>query len=327
MTKFTCDPLQNGVDPFGGPLNEFGHAFATDSAKYKRMSAETVQDFRKRELPNPEFIFGSTPEMRRLRDKVEEALQDDLAVLIEGESGTGKEVIAHFLHQHSTRRQGPFVKVNCGAVPWQLLKREMFGYEADPSGRGRETRNGFIGMAADGTLFFDEIGEMDPALQQNVARILETGRYRNEEGSKELTANARFLCSSCIDPEAGDGRGLVLGELLKCLPHRIRLVPLRERKADIPQICEYLLEKFARNFGRPAPGLSQAVLDTFNQWDWPGNIRELENWIARIVMFGTEDAIGMEFGQLSAAWINGSPRRHRATHVNGSRVTRARRRG
>lgn len=291
------------------------------------MSAETVQDSRKLELPSAEFIFGSTPEMQKIRDKVEAALQDDLPVLIEGESGTGKEIVGHFLHWHSAHRSGPFVKVNCGAVPSRLLEREMFGVGASRLGQGGEIKSGSIGMASRGTLFLDEIGEMDLRLQQRVARTLESGRYRNEEGSSDLSADARFVCSSSLDLQASCDGVPVIGELLRCFPHRVRLLPLRERKADIPQICEYLLEKFARNFDKPVPRLSQSVLDAFNQWNWPGNIRELENWIARIVIFGTEEAIGLEFKRRLGAWIGIAPRGHRTTRTNVGRSARVRRRG
>lgn len=288
------------------------------------MSTEALQGTRRPELPSAELIFGSSPEMRRIRHRVEEALQDDLPVLIEGESGTGKEILGHYLHKHSSRRQGPFVKVNCGAVPARLLEREMFGFEEDLSECGRETVNGSIGMASRGTLFLDELGEMDLTLQLRVAQMLKTGRYRNEDGGADLRANARFMCSSRLELQANDAGGLVIGELLGCFPHRVRLVPLRERKADIPQICEYLAQKFARNFGRPVPRLSQSVLDAFKQWNWPGNIRELENWIARIVIFGTEEAIGLEFRQRMGVLIDVAPKGHRATSTNLKRGNRIR---
>lgn len=265
--------------------------------------------------------------MRRVRKKVDEALQDELPVLIEGESGTGKEVLAHFLHEHSGRRGGPFVKVNCGAVPPRLLEREMFGYEAGQLGHSGEIGNGSIGLATGGMLFLDEIGDMDLALQQRVAGTMVSGRYRSEEGSTDLIADARFICSSSLDLEASNRRGVVADELLRCFPHRIRLVPLRERKADIPQISEFLADKFARSFGRPAPRLSQSVLDAFGKWNWPGNIRELENWIARIVIFGTDEAIGLEFRGRVGSWNERRQSAHRATRIRMSRTSRVRKHG
>jgi two-component system response regulator AtoC len=216
------------------------------------------------------------------------------------------------------------VKVNCGAIPARLLEREMFGYESAACDV-RQTKNGSIGLAAGGTLFLDEISEMDFTLQQKLLRTLETGRYGRQDGHEELAENARFVCASSHDL-LSDKRGDTFHqELLKYLPHRVRLKPLRERKQDIPQLCEYLVEKFARSFRRPVPCLSSFVLKDFQQWDWPGNIRELENWIARIVIFGTEEAIGLEFRRQLAA-SEASSRKHRATHIKANGMRRMRRR-
>ena len=285
------------------------------------MVAETAQTFRRTELPNVDFIFGGTPGMREIRTKIEEAAQDSLPVLIEGESGTGKEVIGRFLHEHSARRAGPFVKVNCGAVPARLLEGEMFGYERGATGGLEETKNGSIGIAAGGTLFLDEIGEMDLTLQQQVLRTLESGHYGRQDGWEELVVKARFVCASSQDLHTRP----FLEEFWRCFSHHVRLKPLRERKEDIPQLCEYLVGKFARNFGRPVPHLSPSVLRVFQQWNWPGNIRELENWIARIVIFGTEEAIGLEFRRQLGLRGGASPREHRATHGKVERARRVRR--
>ena len=290
------------------------------------MSVE-ILDARNPELPGAEFIFGSTPEMQVLRGKVQAALEDDLPVLIAGESGTGKEVIAHFLHEQSGRRRGPFVKVNCGAVPSRVLEREMFVHDPSRLAHVPKRKIGSIGLASGGLLFLDEIGEMELQLQRKLAPILQTGQYRNEEGSEVLSASARFVCSSSLSVEQAHGGCWVSAELLGCFRHVLKLPPLRERKADIPQICEYLAQKFARNFGRPVPKLSESVLAAFDQWNWPGNIRELENWIARIVIFGMEGAIGLEFRRELGLWVEQPPRSHRATHVNTGRVGRGRRHG
>jgi DNA-binding NtrC family response regulator len=289
------------------------------------MVAENIQAFRRYELPGVEFLFGNTPGMREIRMKIEQATQDDLPVLIEGESGTGKELIGRFLHDRSSRREGPFVRVNCGALPVRLLEAEMFGYERGTSGTIEETKNGSIGLAAGGTLFLDEIRDMDLTLQQKLRRTMETGHYGRQDGSEELRVDARFICALSHSMEAELRAGTCPEELLQCFAHRVQLKPLRERKQDLPQLCEYLVEKFARNFGRPVPRLSPYVIKVFQQWNWPGNIRELENWIARIVIFGTEEAIGLEFKrQLGQA---GVPRReHRATRLKSYRAKRMHRR-
>lgn len=290
------------------------------------MPAETAQTFRRVELPDAEYIFGSTAGMFEIQKKIDRALQDDLPVLIEGESGTGKEVIGRFLHTRSAYRDGPFVKVNCGAVPVRLLEAEMFGYETSAGGDVRETRNGSIGMASGGTLFLDEIGDMDLALQQKLARTLASGYYGRQDGREDVTVNTRFVCATSINLEDGLRNQTFLEELLGRFSfHRVRLLPLRERKEDIPQLCKYLVGKFARDFGRPVPDLSPEALEAFQQWKWPGNIRELENWIARIVIFGTEEAIGLEFNRQLLALEEPRSKHHRATHVKLGRTRRLRR--
>ena len=275
------------------------------------------------ELPDADLIFGSTAGMREIRTKVELALGDDAPVLILGESGTGKEVIGRFLHTHSARQNGPFAKVNCGAVPVSLLEVEIFGKDGDSQDDVR--RNGAIDIAADGTLFLNEIGEMDMSLQQRLSRVLKPAHQRTRiQDSEEAGLNVRFVCASSF--EGGiEASHEVWPQLFQCFAHRIRLLPLRERKQDIPQLCEYLVEKFARNFGRPVPKLSSYVLGAFQQWNWPGNIRELENWIARIVIFGTEEAIGFEFRRQLGGLAEPSLRRHRATRAGASYSRRLRR--
>jgi DNA-binding NtrC family response regulator len=256
------------------------------------MSADAVQSWKLCQLPMADFIFGSTPGMQEARERLEAALEDDLPVLIEGESGTGKEVAARHLHLRSERSAGPFVRVNCGAIPARLLDEEIFGRGTyAKSDRHGAVKSGAVGLAAGGTLFLDEIADMDMALQHRVLRELRAqGSARPDN-----RLNARVVCASSVDLKTAVQGGRASRRVVDEFVHRVRLLPLRERKEDMPRLCEYLVEKFARNFGRPTPRLSPYVLDLLEQWDWPGNIRELENWIARIVIFGTEEAIGLDF--------------------------------
>jgi DNA-binding NtrC family response regulator len=290
------------------------------------MPAETTQTVHRIQIQSTEFIFGSTAGMREIREKIERAVCDDLPVLIEGESGTGKEAIGRFLHKYSVRGNGPFLKFNCAAASTRLLEEEMFGYEKSGGGDLRQTMGGPIALASGGTLFLDEIDNMELSLQQKLARTLESSHYRRIGGREDLAVNARFVCATSIDPKAGLRNHTFLEELLECfVPHRVRLLPLRERKEDIPQLCEYLLEKFARDFDRPVPHLSSLALEAFQQWKWPGNVRELENWIARIVIFGAEEAIGLEFSRQLAAGEESPRRYHRASRMNFGRSRRLRR--
>ena len=257
--------------------------------------------------------------MREVRKMIERALRDDLPVLIEGESGTGKEMLGRFLHSHSPRGEGPFLRVNCTAMPAHLVEGEMFGYEKGAAVDARNVKSGFITLASGGTLFLDEIGDLDLKLQQKLAHALTSNRYRRIDGGEDQSISSRFVCATSLDLETAVQNETVLAEMLGCFAHhRVRLLPLRERKEDIPQLCEYLLEKFARNFGQPVPRLSSYVLGVFQQREWPGNIRELENWIARIVIFGSEEAVGHEHGRERTRQESLS-RTHRAPRVKTSR--------
>jgi transcriptional regulator with PAS, ATPase and Fis domain len=193
----------------------------------------------------------------------------------------------------------------------------MFGEVSQATGKAGD---GSIGLAGNGTIFLDEIAEMNPGLQRKVVEALRN-RHCGSDGAGLM--NARVVCASSVDLQTTAFPEGTFAGLPDHFGHRVRLLPLRERKQDIPQLCEYLIEKFAQNFGRPAPRLSASVLRSFQRWNWLGNIRELENWIARIVIFGTEEAIGSEFG-LPMASGEGVPARHRALGMFASRVRRRR---
>jgi len=288
------------------------------------MPAENAKTIKRLEVTNAEFIFGSTDGMREIREKIERALRDDLPVLIEGESGTGKDTIAQYLHRKSVRKDGPFMKFNCAALPEGRLEAELFGYEKGSDADVREIRSDSTGASSGGTLFLDEIGKLDVALQQRLARIFVSGRYRRINCEEDMPVNARFVGATNIDLEAAMRSQTFVDELLGCFAnHRLRLIPLRDRREDIPELCDYLLGKFARSFGRPVPKLSSYALEAFRQWKWPGNVRELENWIARIVIFGAEDVMGLEFRrQLGAADGSSS---HRGSNMRVGRARGSRR--
>jgi len=285
------------------------------------MIVETAQSAGVSQLPLADFIFGTTPGMQDVRATLEAAQQDDLPVLIEGESGTGKEVVARYLHLRSQRAAGPFVRVNCGAIPAGQLEVEIFGSETGTNAGSGAPGNSSVGLAEGGTLFLDGIVEMDLGLQQKVVQVLKKGRCGS--GDRKLVS-ARIVCATSIDVQTAISQARAPESLSSHFEHKVRLLPLRERKQDMPQLCQYLLDKFARSFGRPVPRLGPYVLESFKQWDWPGNIRELENWIARIVIFGTEEAIDLEFRRQMG---DRDAIQHRAVRGNESRLRRVRRHG
>ncbi len=204
------------------------------------------------EQPEAGLIFGSTPGMRDVRTTLEWALHDDLPVLIEGESGTGKEVVSRFLHWESDRREGPFVKVNCGAMPPGQLEYEIFGRGSIDANEAMSA----IGMASGGTLLFDEMGEIDESLRERLVLTFQVNGMRSQGAGK---AKARIVCTSRMDLTAKAMEEPLFARFLGYFGHRVYLHPLRDRKQDVPQLCEYLAVKFARNFGRAVPFLSQSL--------------------------------------------------------------------
>jgi DNA-binding NtrC family response regulator len=230
--------------------------------------------------------------MQELRQELERALRDDLPVLIEGESGTGKEVIGRFLHHHSSRGKSLFLKLNCSALPARLMEYEIYGHEKDTTTNAGDLKSVPIGLGSGGTLFFDEVGDMDLMLQRKLAGTVDSEHYEVADSGEKRPIHVRFVCASSRVAKTGHGSHEFLKALLKPSAHyHLQLPPLRERQEDITQLCAYLLAKFAREFKKPAPRLDPAVLEAFQQWKWPGNIRELENWMARIVIFGAEDVL------------------------------------
>ncbi len=264
--------------------------------------------------------------MREIREEIERAIEDGLPVLVEGESGTGKQIIGQFLHENSDRRDGPFLKFNCAAMPASLLEAEMFGSGTGAAVSVAKAKGGSVGLASGGTLFLDEIDDMDMSLQRKLARTLKSAQYGPVAGRDDSAVKPRLVCATSIDLDGELRSRTFVQELLDCFAHhRVRLVPLRDRKEDIPRLCEYLLEKFAHEFDRPVPHLSSGTLEAFQKWKWPGNVRELENWIARIVIFGAEEVIGLEFSRQLATGLEPALRYHRAAHMNIGRKRRLRR--
>lgn len=278
------------------------------------MVAETTSKLGLIELPGPDQVFGRTSGMRAVRTKIDEVMTNDLPVLIEGESGTGKEVVARYLHMNSPRCSGPFVRVNCGVIQGAALDDEIFGEPPDTSVRSdQQVVGSSVGLAAGGTLFFDGVSEVDWSVGQRLAKVL----------SAAARVNARLVCASTQGLQNAAGNERFSNDLDRCFKHRVLLLPLRERAEDIPLLCVYLSEKFARNYDRPIPRLSPYMMELFQHWSWPGNIRELENWIARIVIFGTDEAIGLEFRRQMGLAEESLTRRHRGVHLNFTRLRRS----
>jgi two-component system, NtrC family, response regulator AtoC len=264
------------------------------------MPTDLVQSFRidPAELPSEAVIFGASAAMRDVHGQIERIVHNDLPVLIRGESGTGKEVVAKFLHARSYRREAPFVKVNCAAIPEKLLESELLGYEKGSFTGASESKKGLVELASGGTLFLDEIGDMDWALQTKLLHLLQDGQYSRVGGSKGHQARVRVICATNGDLEKAVEKRVFREDLFYRIDViNLHLSPLRERKDDIPQLCEHFLEKLAKKFHKTAPELTPGALHLLQQWSWPGNVRELENWIARVIILGDDQAAGGELSR------------------------------
>src|SRR5262249_37990203 len=206
----------------------------------------------------------------------------DTTVLLSGESGTGKEVVARFIHHASSRASGPFLALNCAALPEQLLESELFGYERGAFTGAQQAKPGQIELAAGGVLFLDEVTEMSRSAQAKFLRVLQEREFQRLGGKKPLTANVRVIAATNRNLREAIARGDFREDLFYRLQvFEIKLVPLRERRADILPLSDAFLQEIAQAFGRPPAGLPNDARDSPLHYRWPGNVRELHNVLER----------------------------------------------
>ncbi len=232
-----------------------------------------------------ERIVGSSESMQRVFRLIERVANTDSTVLITGESGTGKERIAHAIHYSSDRRDGPFVPVNCAAIPEELLESELFGHEKGAFTHAIRTRIGRFELANKGTIFLDEIGEMSPSLQVKLLRVLQERKFERVGGVKTIQVDIRILAATNIDLEQAVKEGRFREDLfyrLNVIP--INVPPLRERRSDIPLLIAHFMKKFTRNQKSAVRGIENDAMECLLNYEWPGNVRELENIIERMVI-------------------------------------------
>lgn len=216
-------------------------------------------------------------------------------VLLCGDGGTGKEVVARWIHLHSRNVGGQFVKVNCAAIPSALLESELFGYEKGAFTGAHASKPGRVEQAHHGTLFLDEIGDLDSGLQSKLLQFLQDGSFSRIGGVEEKLVETRLICATNKDLQAEIDAGTFRADLYyRINVVRMKLPRLRDRNEDIPMIAQYFLTQFQERFGKPAEPLNRAMLQYLRNLDWPGNIRELSNGIARHVLVGAEANIGPE---------------------------------
>ncbi|MBO8168393.1 MAG: sigma 54-interacting transcriptional regulator [Thermoanaerobacteraceae bacterium] len=289
-------------------LNELKRQLEKSEELSRRYHSE-LHELR-RYLLNQEGIVVQSVQMKKILDLVLRVAQVDSTVLILGESGVGKEIIAKIIHNNSKRKDGPFIKVNCGAIPANLLESELFGYEAGAfTGASREGKLGMFELAHNGTIFLDEIGDLPLPLQVKLLRVIQDREIYRVGGQKPRQVNVRLLAATNQELEKMVERGEFREDLyfrLNVIP--IKVPPLRERKEEIIPLVKQFQNSFCEKYGMDKQ-LSPEAMDCFLNYDWPGNIRELENVIERILVTSSSNVITPEDlpDYLRAKKANGRP--------------------
>ncbi len=243
--------------------------------------------------------------MSAIRQSVEKAANANIPVLLQGQSGTGKEILARLIHGRSPWRGGAFVKVNCPAIPGTLLESELFGYQKGAFTGAYASKPGRVELAHRGTLFLDEIADLEPSLQAKLLQLLQDGQFCPIGAREERQVEVRVVCATNRQLE----RELRSGTFRQDLFYRINVVAivlptLQERSDDIPMLVNFFLKKYGKKYGHPVRPFSDRILRQFQKHDWPGNIRELENFVKRYIILGTEEAIGKSLANDDQDYLN-----------------------
>jgi len=238
------------------------------------------------------MLFGTSPKMMEVKMTIEQVADTTATVLIRGESGTGKEVVARMIYSESSRRDKPFVKVNCAAIPYELLESELFGYEPGAFTGATRQRLGKFEQANGGTIFLDEISEMHPALQAKLLHVLQDNAFSRLGGKRDVQVDVRVMAATNKQLERAVEEGVFREDLFYRLNVvTIHIPPLRERREEIPVFLEYFISKYSEYYGKKPPVFSENAMARMMEYAWPGNIRELENLVKRYVIVGNEAQI------------------------------------
>jgi len=237
-------------------------------------------------------LIGTSQKIKQLREQIDMAAKSNGRVLILGESGSGKELVAHTLHESSSRAYKPFVEMNCAAIPQELIESELFGHEKGSFTGAFERKKGKFELADEGTLFLDEVGDMSSSTQSKVLRVIETQEFQRVGGSKNIKVDVRIISATNKDLFEEVKKANFREDLfyrLNVIP--IIVPPLRERKEDIPELVEFFLEHFAAEYGQKPKKMAADGLKVLEAYDWPGNIREVRNLIERLVIMNPSTTI------------------------------------
>ncbi len=290
----------------GQVVGAFGTVFFRDTREWMKMNSHVksmltkiqsyIQDIDRSVKYSLDDLLGKSKEIESLKEKVKMIAASDISVLIRGESGTGKELFAHSIHQLSNRSHQPFVKINCGAIPENLLESELFGYEEGAfTGAKKGGKKGKFQLADGGTLFLDEIGDMPLNMQVKLLRVIQEGEIESIGSTESISVDVRIIAATNRPLE----KMMEEKRFREDLFYRINVVPftippLRERMDDIPVLLDYFIKKITKKSGKRISFVEDEVLERFTQYSWPGNIRELENVIEASVHLTNNEVISLD---------------------------------
>jgi transcriptional regulator with PAS, ATPase and Fis domain len=273
-----------------------GHLELVVQKAFERQALERAQHLLQADLDGKtQPIIGDSPALRQALDRARRAAQSPATVLLLGESGTGKEVFARAIHAWSPRRTQPFVVVNCAALSDEFIASDLFGHEKGAFTGAHQRKPGKLELAAGGTVFFDEVGELPSALQGKLLRVLQEHTFERVGGTRTIEVDIRVIAATNRDLAGAVTAGTFREDLffrLHVVP--LTLPPLRERLEDIPRLAECFIQKHRSTLQRPGMRLAPEALELLQQYDWPGNVRELENVIERAMVFGNGEVIQPE---------------------------------
>jgi transcriptional regulator with PAS, ATPase and Fis domain len=273
-----------------------------DEDRTQRIDAGLKRGFERLKAAIDLRVVGESVEWRDVLHKAAQVAPTDTTALVIGESGTGKEVVARFIHATSPRKGGPFVALNCAALPEQLLESELFGYERGAFTSAQQAKPGQVELASGGVLFLDEVSEMSLSAQAKFLRVLQEREFQRLGGTRLLKANIRVIAATNRDLRKAVERGAFREDLFYRLGvFDIQIPPLRARTADILPLSETFLEEIGRSFGRPPAGLTRHARQALLQYDWPGNVRELRNVLERAAILCEGTLIDTDHLALPAA--------------------------
>mgnify|MGYP001480316637 FL=1 len=270
---------------------------ALETQSLRREVRQLRRESKERTILGDTEMVGSSPALLQVYRQVREVAKHELAtVLITGESGTGKELVARAVHNMSPRKDRPFVEINCGSLPFNLLETELFGHERGAFTDAKNRKIGLFEKANGGTIFLDEIGEMDMNLQVKLLRVLEDRKIRRLGGTRNIDIDVRVIAATNRDmKEAIDDKTFREDLYYRLNVFPIQIPPLRERREDIPPLLDHFLKRFNREFNKKISEVSREALDLLMRYYWPGNVRELRNMVERICIMYNEPLIKKEF--------------------------------